>query len=248
LAIGATVWQTKFRLAFAIHLLNYIRASADTATNTQAAQSPARYRPYYMNTPKFFVAFLFLLFITGCDKKILLTDKALKWIPYKGNETLIFNSNTRDTDTIFLLGANRQLVPSDPLDVFPTNLDHFSISARHSDPCPPSGNQRYLEGSFLELTVGEDKQPYIGIDLTAKDSWFYGGRFLFLKNLDTIKPISLKTSTKVYKDIIILTPESTEYFDRSNYVTKVYWSKSEGLIRFDKKDSVYWELVNKYGL
>jgi len=43
LAIGATVWQTKFHLPFAIHLLNYILAWEDTATNTQAAQSPARW-------------------------------------------------------------------------------------------------------------------------------------------------------------------------------------------------------------
>ena len=201
-----------------------------------------------MNIPKLFIALLFLLLIAGCVKKILLTDKALKWIPYKGNETLVFNSNTGETDTIFLTGANRQLVPNDPLAVFPKNLDHFSISARHSDPSPPNENQRYLEGEFLELTVGEDKQPYIGINLSAKDSWFYGGRFLYIKNLDTMKQITLKTSTKVFNDIIILTPESTEYFGRSNFLTKVYWSKSEGLVRFDKKDSVYWELTNKYGL
>jgi hypothetical protein len=31
-------------------------------------------------------------------------------------------------------------------------------------------------------------------------------------------------------------------YQRSDFVTKVYWSKSKGLVRYDKKDGVYWEL------
>jgi len=42
LVMGWTVNQVKFRLAFKIHFLIYITGGADTATNTQAAQSPAR--------------------------------------------------------------------------------------------------------------------------------------------------------------------------------------------------------------
>jgi len=83
--------------------------------------------------------------------------------------------------------------------------------------------------------------------LAAKDSWFYGGNFLELKDLDTIEQSTLNTKSNIYTDIIVLTPESNEYFDRSNFLIKVYWSKSNGLIRFDKKDSVYWELTKKYG-
>jgi hypothetical protein len=34
------------------------------------------------------------------------------------------------------------------------------------------------------------------------------------------------------------------FYQRSNYITKVYWSKSQGIVRFDKKDN-YWELIEK---
>jgi len=55
--MGWTIYQNKFRLAFNIHYLIYIQAGSDSrtkrdkpATNTQAAQSPARraqlYGPY----------------------------------------------------------------------------------------------------------------------------------------------------------------------------------------------------------
>jgi hypothetical protein len=199
-----------------------------------------------MTTTRFTISLFIFIVLTSCGKNIKLTAKDLRWIPYKGNETLVFGSNTGDTDTIFLLGTNRQTVPSDPLDVFPTNLEHFTIASRQSDPSPPSGNHRYLENEFLELSASEDKSPYLTLHHAGKDAWFYGGGFMYLKDLDTIKFISLATKLKTYNDIILLNPESNEYSDRSNFITKVYWSKSEGLIRYDKQDSVYWELQKKY--
>jgi hypothetical protein len=197
-----------------------------------------------MTTTRFTISIFILIVLTSCGKTIRLTAKDFRWVPYKGNETLVFGSNTGDTDTIFFLGTSRQKVPSDPLDFFPTNLEHFTVAARLSDPSPPSGNHRYLESVFLELSASES--PYLTLHHAGKDAWFYGGGFMYLKDLDTIKFISLATKLKTYNDIILLNPESNEYSDRSNFITKVYWSKSEGLIRYDKQDSVYWELAKKY--
>jgi hypothetical protein len=199
-----------------------------------------------MNTQKFIVVFLTIILLTSCGKTIRLADKDFRWIPYKGTETLVFKSSSGDTDTIFLLGTDRQKVPSDPLDAFPTNLEHFTIAARHSDPSPPSRNHRYLESVFLELSVSEYKSPYLTLHHAGKDAWFYGGGFMELKDLDTIKFVSLSTKLKTYHDIVLLNPESNEYSGRSDFIKKVYWSKSEGLIRYDKQDSVYWELTKKY--
>jgi hypothetical protein len=199
-----------------------------------------------MNMLKLVISFICCFIVTSCGKTIKLADEDFKWIPYKGSEILVFNSNTGDSDTLFLLGVGRESVPSDPLDFFPTKLDHFSIGAKHSDPSPPSGNHRYLESDFLNLSVGEDKEPYLSIHFTAKNAWFYGGSFLDLKDLDTIKQVTLDTKAKRFTDIIIIRPESDEYYDRSNFITNLYWSKSQGLIRYDKKDGSYWELTNKY--
>jgi hypothetical protein len=195
---------------------------------------------------KLAVSLICFFIITSCGKTIKLSKKDFSWVPYKGNEILVFNSTTGETDTLFLLGVGRESVPSDPLDFFPTNLDHFSIGAKHSDPSPPSGNHRYLESDFLNLSVGEDKEPYLSIHFTAKKAWFYGGSFLDLKDLDTIKQVALDTKAKRFTDIIIIRPDSDEYSDRSDFITNLYWSKSQGLIRYDKKDGSYWELTDKY--
>jgi hypothetical protein len=199
-----------------------------------------------MNSKSFIIFFLLIILLIACSKTIRLTDDDFRWIPYKGTETLVFSSSKGDTDTIFLLGTDRQTVPSDPLDVFPTDLEHYTIASRHSDPAPSDRNQHYLETVFLELSASEYKSPYLSLHHTGKDAWFYGGQFMKLKDLDTIKFVSLVTKLKTYHDIVLLYPESDEYSVRSDFITKVYWSKAEGLIRYDKKDSVYWELTRKY--
>ena len=199
-----------------------------------------------MTTPRIIISILAIIALTSCGKTVRLTDKDFRWIPYKGNETLVFSSNTGDADTIFLIGTDRGISPSDPLDPFPTNLEHFTIAARHTDPNPPDGNHRYLESIFLELSASRDGLPYLTLHHTAKNAVFYGSGFTDLKGLDTIKFILLQTKFKTYNDIILLSPESNQYSDRSDFITKVYWSKSEGLIRYVKKNNVYWELTKKY--
>ena len=49
---------------------------------------------------------------------------------------------------------------------------------------------------------------------------------------------------KEYDDYVYIIEDEdwVNFKKRSDYITKIYWSKSKGLIRYDKKDSVYWEL------
>lgn len=54
------------------------------------------------------------------------------------------------------------------------------------------------------------------------------------------------TESKIYNDVYIIDDEDWLNFkQRSNYVKKLYWSKSEGLIRYDKQEGVFWELTKK---
>jgi hypothetical protein len=68
-----------------------------------------------------------------------------------------------------------------------------------------------------------------------------------IDSLAAIPQSSIVTKTKNNDDVYMIYPEDYLNFkQRNNYITKLYSSKSEGLIRYDKQDSVYWELVKKY--
>jgi hypothetical protein len=51
-----------------------------------------------------------------------------------------------------------------------------------------------------------------------------------------------------FNDVYIIEGEDFlgTLYQRSNFVSRIYWSKSHGLIRYDKKDGKYWELAEIY--
>src|SRR5687768_10564754 len=61
--------------------------------------------------------FLLISLICSCGKTIKLKQEDYRWIPYKGNETLVFISTTGESDTIFLTRTGSAMVESDPLDL-----------------------------------------------------------------------------------------------------------------------------------
>ncbi len=201
----------------------------------------------YPNKVNHIALSILIVLLCGCRTTNRLTEDDLRWIPYEGNEILVFNSDSGESDTIFLLGISRYINPSDPLDIFPKKLEHLTILARSSDPNPPRGvEHRYLERAFLELSRTVSGSSYLTIHHSGKDAWFYGGSFLPLNDLDTMTSITLETKSGTYKDVLKFKPESDEYSNRGNFIDAVYWSKSAGLIRYDKRDGVIWTIGERY--
>jgi hypothetical protein len=182
----------------------------------------------------------------SCGRTYTLSDEDHKWIPYKGNETLVFHSTTGEADTIFLLKKEMMYGYPDP--IFGTNKYEIeSIFCRHTDPYPPSKQHRYLENYFVQINKSADKHSRLTIDLSAKDAKYYRLHSPKIDSIKELKPLTLKTKNKTYDDILVFESEDWLNFKtRSNYVTHIYWSKSQGLVRFDKQDSVFWELIIKY--
>ena len=200
-----------------------------------------------MTNAKLFIILSTLFFLTSCIKTYRLSEKDLKWMPYKGNETLVFSSNTGSTDTIFLLKKYTDIGDVDIYSLWSDKTEQISIFCKHTDPWPPDGRHRYLKNYFMALTKSKDGNARLGIKFSAEDANFYKLYGTRIDSLDKLKPTTLQTKYKLYNDIYIIEGEDWLNFkQRSDYVTKAYWSKSEGLIRYDKQDSVYWELTKIY--
>ena len=92
------------------------------------------------------------------------------------------------------------------------------------------------------------KRAELVFSLSAKDANFYRLSSIKTDSLDKVNPMSFSTSYGKYNDIYIINGEDYlgSFQERSGFVTKLYWSKSSGLIRYDKIDGVYWEIERKY--
>jgi len=167
-------------------------------------------------------------------------------MPYKGNEILVFSSNTGDTDTIFFLKKDTLIAYPEAQALNGKTYEVVRIFCHHTDPLR-NGGYRYLDNDFVELQKSEDKKARLHFNLSTKDANFYRLTGIRIDSLAQQQFTSLATKHKTYNDVYVIDDEDWLNFkQRSDYVTKLYWSKSEGLIRYDKQDSVYWELTNKY--
>ncbi len=198
-------------------------------------------------------ALILFVALSSCVRNYKIPKEDYSLLPYTGKEILVFRSSKGDTDTIFLQGKSTFSSWTSTWDVFPKNAEHCIILAKSSDPSPPNGKQRYLD-SLNFITLLNDGETKIQIKFTAKDAWFYCDSVYTKQTLTNTKNITLNIKGTSYKDVIILTPNKNvqekyngTYSDRPNTIYKLYWSRKDGIIRYDKKDE-YWELIKKYKL
>jgi len=188
----------------------------------------------------FFLATLLL----SCTQKKRLSENDYCWMPYKGNETLQFESSTGNSDTVFLL--KKDTIWSFPNESFFTGHQYqvVRIFCSHSDSVAADKSIRYLENDFCSIRKDKNNDVALIIGLTTKDAVFYRMSPINLDSLYKTRPVTLKINKNKYNDVFIINAEdySGYFYNRSDYVTKIYWSKSRGLIRYDKKNKIYWAL------
>ncbi|MBY0477752.1 MAG: hypothetical protein K2Q24_08890 [Chitinophagaceae bacterium] len=186
--------------------------------------------------------FFQLLFFLSCEEINKLSESDRLWMPYKGNETQVFKSNIGETDTIFFI--RKDTLWGYPAPTLSTNkYEELVIFSKHSDPSMSNGH-RYLEHYFMKIIKTMSRKAELVINLSAKDAKFYRLSAIRIDSLKKVIPINFATAYGFYDDVYLISGEDFigTFQERSNYVTKIYWSKSKGLIRYDKKDSIYWEL------
>ena len=97
------------------------------------------------------ILFLFpLLFLVSCGRIVKLSEEDYSWMPYKGNETLVFKSSTNETDTIFFI--RKDTLWGLPYPALSTSkYEIAAIFCKHSDPYIGKNEHRYLENYFFEI-------------------------------------------------------------------------------------------------
>jgi len=193
------------------------------------------------------IIFGILIFFYSCGKKSKIPDYAYEIIPYEGNEILVFESSNNDRDTIFLKGFDRFMAGGNPLDFFPDKSEIYQLKCIRSDPNPPNGEHRYLDGKFLIELYPVGKNDYgVNFDIIAKWSWYYGKKHFSKSELDSIPNSRIFINGKEYDDVKIIEANDS-YSNRDDRIEKFYWSLENGLLGWEKKNEK-WELIKKYVL
>jgi hypothetical protein len=189
-----------------------------------------------------FILFFISLLLNSCFSRThKLTEEDFKWMPYKGDETLVFKSNTGDTNRIFILEKDTVLDYPEAQALNGRVYEVVSVFCNHYSRDNQGKGRTY---DFFKVQKAKDNRTEMVFDLSFDDIEFDRIRPVKIDSLTKMAPIKLQTSFGQYDDVYIIYPDDIGmYFEnRSSFVTKLYWSKSNGLVRYDKKDNVYWEL------
>lgn len=187
---------------------------------------------------------LFLLVVINSCGKSTIDNKYLKYIPYQGNEILYFKSSEGDTDSIILQQPERYL-ESSGYPLYNHKYEYYDIGEEHSDPdlSDSADADGYQSTGFVSLVPTDNGQTFFYINMRAKDAVFEPFYGISMDTFINLKTSTLSVPCGKFSDVLIFVPDKTslDYESNNNYITKVYWSKNYGLLRYDKKDS-YWEL------
>lgn len=190
--------------------------------------------------------------IASCGSKTYrFKDSDFEWIPYKNPDTLVFTSNKGDTDTLFIKSPKRYMVYDvDPLSPFPQDsIEKFHVPYFFSNDTTIRYGQ-YPGETIIAMTKTTKNRTRVGFGVVTNDAFFYGLRYFDIKELRRAKLMTLQTNIKSIDDILLIEPDTSnqKWSNRDHYVLRMYWSKSEGLIRYDKNNDIYYTLTKKYGL
>lgn len=190
------------------------------------------------------ILFSFILLVS-CGRTNMLSKEDYSWMPYTGDETLVFRANTGELDTIYLLKKDTMLAYPEAQSISGIKYEVVAVFCNHY-----GRNKQNPGGSYylLQVQKAKDNHAEMVFHLSVDSAELYRLSPIKIDSLRKENPITFQTSGKEYDDVYVIYPDdyAKDFYNRDDYVTKLYWSKSYGLIRFDRKDSVYWELEKRW--
>lgn len=170
------------------------------------------------------------------------SNKAKSWNPYKELNMLIFESDNKKRDSIFI-GEIKE-VQQGPNQVMTVKAEIVKRDSLH-----PKNRITTL----MTITSWETGDGAITINLDTENARLWPFTEKRTSWLDSIPKSTSTVSDVEYRDVITLEPDSTHadyasFATSKTFVTEILWSKLNGLIQYKLKDGSTWKLVKKYSI
>lgn len=178
--------------------------------------------------------FIVLVLVSSC-RKYEIDNEDMRLIPYSQNEILVFESDKKEMDTIFINGFQKYIADSDPLAIFPDKLEFFSVKYEFKD----SNYDRYLPGVLIKIQGSKNHDLFIWFSINIGS--ISGSCGISKKELLELPSIKWTYKNMTFEDVKIL---ESDYYTGS-YPEKIFWSVSKGIMGIESENAK-WKLKNKY--
>ncbi len=201
--------------------------------------------------PKVLIIFLLIITTIGCGKRYRLTDDILKFNVYKKGDSLVFKSNKNARDTIIITSIRKETLQDKSYTLFDA-IDTFLFGEKTEryfvSYAQPGYDSRFSLGhDLLTISADPNEKTSIMFDFFIGGATWYGNTEIE-NNINKLLSIPVQNFNRdscQLSDVIVIPSSNQEYKERNDYVEKIYWSKSHGLVGFDKLNGEKWTLINK---
>ena len=174
---------------------------------------------------------LSILVLSVSCRTFEIDEKDLELIPYSRGEILVFESDKKEVDTIFITGFDSLMADSDPLAILPDKQEIYRVNYRL--------NESKYNQELMKLQGSRNHEITIWFDITLGK--IKGLSAISKKELKELPNISWVFNNKTLKDVKTL---ESNLIPESDQV-KIFWSISEGLMGLES-DFGTWRLIKKY--
>jgi len=200
-------------------------------------------------TPRILTIIGIVIGLTSCGKSYRLTKDDLAFNPYSVGDTLFFESNKNEKDTIVIVSVDKQKLSEKCysfLSCIPTFLIGTTWESYNVNSTSPNNHGEALN-EVLTIRSEPDGHRTIMFNLLIKNAWWYGNNDLEnnAKNVLNLPTNKFDRGSRTYNDVIIIPSSNKQYRDRDDFIEKIYWSKSKGYVGFDKLNGDKWTIVKQ---
>ncbi len=185
------------------------------------------------------VVFLSLM-VVSCNYQFNSYAKA--WNPYSPMKVLVFESDKGQKDSIFIYNIKDEQQGEKNTISVNYDLLHNGV--------PAESKEAFW---LLNIETWNNNTGLISFSLNTPNASFGPYQAKRISWIDSLPKENFEVYGIMYKDILILQPDSTlpgyqQNALQNSFITKMLWSKTNGVVRYYLKDGTRWELVKKYSL
>lgn len=183
-----------------------------------------------------------LLSLMGASCNYQFNSYAKHWNPYSPMKVLVFESDKGQQDSIFIYNIKDEQQGEKNTIAVNYDLLHNGVPAESKD-----------ASWLLNIETWNNNTGLINFNLNTPSAKFGPYEAKRISWIDSLPKENYEVYGITYKDILVLEPDSSlpgyqQQAVQNTFVTKMLWSKTNGLVRYYLKDGTKWELVKKYSL
>jgi len=199
-----------------------------------------------MTRLRLFLVIAFITVFLSCNPNYRLTESDLKLNPYKTGDTLVFQSDKGESDTLVIYSSNRQVLRErcySFLTCIFTNLTKNSWEGFYVNANKP---REFGTGeSILTIRVEPNGAKTIYFGLVIKNACWYSDSENDLAKFNSLPITTITTRDQTFSDVLTIVSNNLEYQARKDFIENIYWSKSFGFVGFNKLNGDKWTVTKK---